>query len=98
MTAFAGYLITCFAAFSRVTRLAFAKELLVRISKKTLSIVQARFVDTNILVKKKRNLDLMTPYYYFADFEQFPFQSVKSRHLQKGFSLTAKNPTVLQST
>ena len=52
MTAFAGYLITCFAAFSRVTRLAFAKELLVRISKKTLSIVQARFVDTNILVKK----------------------------------------------
>ena len=52
MTAFAGFVITCFAAFSRVTRLAFAKELLVRISKKTLSIVQARFVDTNILVKK----------------------------------------------
>ena len=79
MTAFAGFVITCFAAFSRVTRLAFAKELLVRISKKTLSIVQARFVDTNILVKKKRNLDLITLYYYFADFEQFPFQSVKSR-------------------
>ena len=79
MSAFAGHIITCFAAFSRVTRLAFAKELLVCISKKTLSIVQARFVDTNILVKKKRNLDLMTLYYYFAHFEQFPFQSVKSR-------------------
>ena len=44
MSAFAGHIITCFAAFSRVTRLAFAKELLVCISKKTLSIVQAKFV------------------------------------------------------
>ena len=79
MSAFAGHIITCFAAFSRVTTLAFAKELLVRISKKTLSIVKARFVDTNILVKKKRNLDLMTFYYYVVDLEQFPFQSVESR-------------------
>ena len=53
MSAFAGHIITCFAEFSRVTRLAFAKELLVRISNKTLSVVQARFVHTNILVKKK---------------------------------------------
>ena len=53
MSAFAGHIITCFAEFSRVTRLAFAKELLVRISKKTLSVVQARFEHTNILVKKK---------------------------------------------
>ena len=79
MSAFAGHIITCFAEFSRVTRLAFAKELLVRISKKTLSIVKAGFVDTNILVKKKRNLDLMTFYYYVVDLEQFPFQSVESR-------------------
>ena len=113
MTAFAGFVITCFAAFSRVTRLAFAKELLVCISKKTLSIVQARFVYTNILVKKKRNLDFMTFYYYFVDFEQFPFQSVdscvesrlgrarESEPAEKGtggFSLTAKNPAVLQSS
>ena len=111
MSAFAGHIITCFAAFSRVTRLAFAKELLVCISKKTLSIVQARFVYTNILVKKKRNLDFMTFYYYFVDFEQFPFQSVdscvesrlgrarESEPAEKGtggFSLTAKNPTILQ--
>ena len=79
MSAFAGHIITCFTAFSRVTWLAFATELLVRISKKTLSIVKARFVDTNILVKKKRNLDLMTFYYYVVDLGQFPFQSVESR-------------------
>ena len=107
MSAFAGHIITCFAAFSRVTRLAFAKELLVCISKKTLSIVQARFVYTNILVKKKRNLDFMTFYYYFVDFEQFSFQSVHScvesrlgraresepgEKRTGGFSLTAKKP------
>ena len=103
MSAFDGHIITCFAEFSRVTRLAFAKELLVRVSKKTLSIVQARFVHTNILVKKERNLDLMTFYYYFVEFEQFPFQSVKSRlgrapesePAEKGTA--AERLTVLQS-
>ena len=51
----------------------------------------------------------MTFYYYNADFEQSPFQSVESRlgraresePAEKGtggFSLTAKNPTVLQSS
>ena len=53
MSAFAGHIITCFAEFSRVTRLAFAKKPLVRISNETLCIVQARFVGTNILVKMK---------------------------------------------
>ena len=52
MSAFAGHIITCVAEFSRVTRLAFAKKPLIRISKETLCIVQARFVGTNILVKK----------------------------------------------
>ena len=47
------HIITCFAVFSRVTRLAFAKKPLIRISKETLCIVQARFVGTNILVKMK---------------------------------------------
>ena len=59
--------------------------------------------------EKKRNLDFMKFQYYIVDFEQFPFQSVKSRlgrareskpalrELKRGFSLTAKNPTVLQS-
>ena len=53
MSAFAGHIITCVAEFSRVTRLAFAKKPLIRISKETLCIVQARFVGTNILVKMK---------------------------------------------
>ena len=53
MSAFAGHIITCFAEFSRVTRLAFAKKPLVRVSKETLCIVEARFVGTNILVKVK---------------------------------------------
>ena len=55
----------------------------------------------------------MTFYYYFVDFEHFPFQSVdscvesrlgrarESEPAEKGtggFSLTAKTPTVLESS